>query len=124
MPPAPPPPSLARRDRRSERTCRGRPSPSNYRANPARGRKGFLHKHKQIQPIKVEKLELHAVIKYPFLKKFTTERVDKDLLDTPGANAPLYSKVVCCCIEFERERAHTKDDPVRVTKRWQLPKKC
>ncbi|GBP52677.1 hypothetical protein EVAR_43878_1 [Eumeta japonica] len=54
---------------------------------------------------------MRAVIKYPCLKKFTTERVNRDLQDTSGENAPPCSAVAPWCAKFERDRTTTEDDP-------------
>lgn len=61
--------------------------------------------------VKMEKIEVRAVIKYLCLKNFTTEQVNLDLQETLGVHAPSYSTVAGWCAEFIRGRSNTNDDP-------------
>lgn len=58
----------------------------------------------------MDKLELRAVIKYFFLKFFSTKSIFEELQSTLADNAPSYSSVAYWCAEFKRGRTACNDD--------------
>ena len=70
--------------------------------------------------VKMEKLEKRAVIKYFYLKGFTSKEMKEEIDLTLGDSSPSYSTVKQWVAEFKMGRTSTSDErrsgrPVKVT---------